>query len=336
LSSTPVDPYVDPDLETTAGLDLPFDNVETLDMENTLSPYKTPKKQEKESRKNAREASVESKTKKYKKPSGKYITIEDLETTINFTSDLTGDEKQYILYDSKNKTNKKPVITERLENVFKRKFKEDNVDATPESAVPTYESTYEDMPPLIPYSDEKETTEGSGIKRLKFKIPKRKRRIVGGGLKPPQMVIDEAKYPLPNEKLTIDLARLKRDNVIAIKYKTNKNCPPSLKVQHVSQSCSDIILDIVKNKYDKRFFKLLSPIEKKLVEDFVLLAKYNIEVDSELSKDFRENYDILYGEFMSGNDNKEIKSKLKQYILYGMKTGKLRKSEGMQILVQMS
>lgn len=39
---------------------------------------------------------------------------------------------------------------------------------------------------------------------------------------------------------------------------------------------------------------------------------------------------------MSGNDNKEIKSKLKQYILYGMKSGKLRKSEGMQILVQMS
>jgi len=51
-------------------------------------------------------------------------------------------------------------------------------------------------------------------------------------------------------------------------------------------------------------------------------------VDGDLSKDFRENYDILYGEFMSGNDNKEIKAKLKQYILYGYENWKIKKKWG--------
>ena len=38
---------------------------------------------------------------------------------------------------------------------------------------------------------------------------------------------------------------------------------------------------------------------------------------------------------MSGNDNKEIKAKLKEYTIFGMKTGRLTKAEAMATLVQL-
>ena len=39
---------------------------------------------------------------------------------------------------------------------------------------------------------------------------------------------------------------------------------------------------------------------------------------------------------MSGNYSKEIKAKLKEYTLFGMKTGRRNKSEAMTTLVQLS
>jgi hypothetical protein len=333
LSSEPQPVYAEPSLETTADITgLPFDDVETGDMEKILTPMKTPKKGDRESRKTSRDAFVESRLRLYKKDSGAFFKTEILVDKIQNSSDFTGDEKNVILYDPKtSKQLLKNQIQTNLEKMYNRKYRPDKVDETPEG-VPMMADIYsggEEMPPLEAY-------EGGSVKRVKFRIPRKKRRrIVGGGYKP-VMAINEERYQLPNEKLTLDLARLKRDNVLSIKYKKNNNCPPNLKVQKVSQNFSDIVQDIIREKYDKRFFKLLSPIEKKILEDFVQLAKIQIDVDGDLSKDFRENYDILYGEFMSGNDNKEIKAKLKQYILYGMKTGKLRKSEGMALLIQMS
>ncbi len=33
------------------------------------------------------------------------------------------------------------------------------------------------------------------------------------------------------------------------------------------------------------------------------------------------------GEYRSGNDNNDVKAKLKEYILYGLNLGKIRRSE---------
>jgi len=140
-------------------------------------------------------------------------------------------------------------IQSKIEKIYNRKYRPDKVDETPEG-VPMMADIYgggEEMPPLEAY-------EGGSVKRVKFRIPRKKRRrIVSGGCKP-VMAINEERYQLPNEKLTLDSVRLNRDNVLSIKYKKNNNCAPNLKVQKVSQNFGDIIQNIIREKYDKRFF----------------------------------------------------------------------------------
>ena len=90
------------------------------------------------------------------------------------------------------------------------------------------------------------------------------------------------------------------------------------------------------NKYDPRFYKLLNPSEKELVKDFIKITKNKIDADPNETEEFNKNYEILYSQIMSGNDSKDIKAKLKEYTLFGMKTGRLNKTEAMTTLVQLS
>ena len=146
---------------------------------------------------------------------------------------------------------------------------------------------------------------------------------LGLGLTRKNVITDE--FALPNNRLKIDGEKLRNNNILKLKYKSNNNAHPNLKFQRVSQTLSDILYDIIKGKYDERFYKLLNPMEKELVKSFIKACKYNIDVDKNESDEFNKNYEILYSQIMSGNDSKEIKSKLKEYTIYGLKTGRLSK-----------
>jgi hypothetical protein len=109
-----------------------------------------------------------------------------------------------------------------------------------------------------------------------------------------------------------------------------------MKIQRISQNLSDILYDTIKGKYHPRFYKLLNPMEKELVNDFIRICTYEIDVDPDETEDFNKNYEILCSQIMSGNDNKEIKAKLKEYTLFGMKTGRLHKADAMATLVALT
>ena len=125
--------------------------------------------------------------------------------------------------------------------------------------------------------------------------------------------------------MKIDGEKLRNNNILKLKYKSNNNAHPNLKFQRVSQTLSDILYDIIKGNYDERFTKLLNPMEKELLKAFIKACRYNINVNSSETDEFNKNYEILYSQIMSGNDSKEIKSKLKEYTIYGLKTGRLSK-----------
>ena len=124
--------------------------------------------------------------------------------------------------------------------------------------------------------------------------------------------------------------------VVNTRFGTKPHAHPNLKIQRVSQSLSDVLYDILNNKYDPRFYKLLNPSEKELVKDFIRITKNKIDADPYETEEFNKNYEILYSQIMSGNDSKVIKEKLKEYTLFGMKTGRLNKSEAMTTLLQLS
>jgi len=148
---------------------------------------------------------------------------------------------------------------------------------------------------------------------------------LGLGLSRKNVITDE--FTLPNNRLKIDGDKLRNNNILKLKYKSNNNSHPNIKFQRVSQTLSDILYDIIKGKYDERFYKLLNPMEKELVKSFIKACKYNIDVDKNESDEFNKNYEILYSQIMSGNDSKEIKSKLKEYTIYGLKSGRLSRND---------
>jgi hypothetical protein len=143
----------------------------------------------------------------------------------------------------------------------------------------------------------------------------------------------------PNEhdlgKFFLDKAKLE-NNILALKYKSTRNTHPNLRLQRISTDVKDVIMDIIKGEYDDRLFRKLKPVEKQLINNLVRICHMPIELDPNETKRFQQQYELLLGEFRSGNDNKELKAKLKEYILYGLNEGKIRKHEAYDTLYELS
>jgi hypothetical protein len=139
---------------------------------------------------------------------------------------------------------------------------------------------------------------------------------------------DLGKFYLEKDKL--------ENNILALKYKSTRNTHPNLRLMRISNDVKEVIIDIIKGKYDERLFRKLKPLEKDIVNNVVMLCKLPIDLDPNETKQFQKQYEILVGEYRSGNDNNEVKAKLKEYILYGLNLGKIRRSEALNLLYELS
>jgi len=45
---------------------------------------------------------------------------------------------------------------------------------------------------------------------------------------------------------------------------------------------------------------------------------------------------VLVGELQAGNDNPQIRAKLKEYVILGLKTGRIKKADGLELLMQLT
>ena len=90
------------------------------------------------------------------------------------------------------------------------------------------------------------------------------------------------------------------------------------------------------DKYNERLFTQLNPNDKRVFKRFVKGIKLDISINDDTEKEFQKNYQILKGEFQSGNDSPEIKNALKKYILEGLAENKINKNECHFLLYQLS
>ncbi len=102
--------------------------------------------------------------------------------------------------------------------------------------------------------------------------------------------------------------------MIELRFKNNNVLHPYLRTR-LSQDATNVVKDIMNNKYDERFMKLLDPHERELIKNFVNLCKYPVVLDKKESEDFNNEFQVLKGEILSGNDNPSIKNKLKKYLV---------------------
>ena len=76
--------------------------------------------------------------------------------------------------------------------------------------------------------------------------------------------------------------------------------------------------------------------DKRLVKRFAKCVKMSLDLDDDLDKEFQKEYEILLGEYQSGNDSPEIKSKLKRFVVQAIQENLIPRHQAMMLLFQLS
>jgi hypothetical protein len=126
-----------------------------------------------------------------------------------------------------------------------------------------------------------------------------------------------------------------------VKYKSLGQVP-KFKPIPVSDIFRDFILDLLENgKPNSRVYSQISPEERKYFEEMSIgagvwnglgLKRTTTSTDEEEAKRF----ELLKGELMAGNDNPKIVSELRRLVVKMMSDGRIRKSQGVDLLMELS
>ena len=115
------------------------------------------------------------------------------------------------------------------------------------------------------------------------------------------------------QKFYIDMKKLHNNNILCIKYYSTKNF--KLSPISINNDVKNIILDIVKNDFNKRLYDKLNEDEQKIILRFVNIMDYNINIQDNGLEKLYNQFEILRGEYLSGNDSIIIKKQLRKYII---------------------
>ena len=154
---------------------------------------------------------------------------------------------------------------------------------------------------------------------------KKKKRIVGKGISqhPKKIVVN---------KFSVNMEKLK-NNILNVQYTSCRGSVPSMKIERISDDVKSVLMDILENQYNSKLFDKLLSDDQRIISNFVRTLKIpNINMDN-FDKKYQHEYEVLLGEVRSGNDNEQIKKKLKQYILRGISENLIPRAQGLnQIL----
>ena len=184
------------------------------------------------------------------------------------------------------------------------------------------------------------TTEMGGVGLSGFarkRIDPRYARVVGRGLtltEEPKKFYEFGKYMLSMPHL--------QNNVLKVKYLHNGGEVPSFKSTKISSDMTDFLEDLCENgKMNERQLNKLSSQEKrvfsKLINQSGLYGQLKVRLlknpDEEKEE---ERFELIKGEFISGNDNPVIIKELKHLIIKFMTEGRIPKNQGNDLLFQLS
>jgi hypothetical protein len=111
------------------------------------------------------------------------------------------------------------------------------------------------------------------------------------------------------------------DNILLIKYKKSYAPVPSLRRTIISDELKDMIIYLFDTgEIDYQSGQKLSKSEKDIFDLLIIKAglktqlKYNKEKMKDTAEDIIEEFNILKGQIIAGNDNPEIKDKIKDVL----------------------
>ena len=127
-----------------------------------------------------------------------------------------------------------------------------------------------------------------------------------------------------------------KDNLLSIKYSKNEAPHTQLRPRSISTALRGLIEDVIANNYNEKVYNMLEDDDKRTFKKIVKVLKLPIDTYDDLDKEYQKNYELLKGQFLSGNNSPEVKAALRKYIVEGMNEGKLNRSESMFLLYQLS
>ena len=134
---------------------------------------------------------------------------------------------------------------------------------------------------------------------------------------------------------------MEQQDLLNVKYKSLGQIP-KFKPIPVSDVFRDFILDLLENgKPNGRVYTQIPTDERKYFEEMSIgagvwnslgLKRTTTSTDEEESKRF----ELLRGEYLAGNNNPKVISELRKLVVKMMNDGRIRKSQGVELLMELS
>lgn len=131
------------------------------------------------------------------------------------------------------------------------------------------------------------------------------------------------------------------NNILNVKYQSTGRIP-SLTPTAVSDGMKDFIFDLLETgRSNQRVFDILPIDERKLFEKVAVGAGVFKELGlkktrtQEDQKDL-ERFDLLRGEYLAGNNSQSLQKELRRLIVKFMNDGKIHRTEGVNLLMDLS
>jgi hypothetical protein len=177
-------------------------------------------------------------------------------------------------------------------------------------------------------------TLGRGIMTRKYS--KKTEAKVGRGLS-----IKETPSYKQYGKYAIHIPQLEQQDILNVKYKSLGGIP-KFKPVAVSDIFRDFILDLLETgKTNVRVYNQIPTEERKLFEEMSIgagvwnslgLKRTTTNTDDEENKRF----ELLKGEYTAGNNNPKVISELRRLVVKMIGDGRIRRSQGVELLMELS
>jgi hypothetical protein len=142
-------------------------------------------------------------------------------------------------------------------------------------------------------------------------------------------------------KYAIHIPQLEQQDLLNVKYKSLGGIP-KFKPIPVSDIFRDFLLDLLEGgKVNQRVYLQIEPKERKVFEEMAIgaglwnslgLKRTTTSTDEE----DRKRFELLKGEYIAGNNSPKVLQELRRLVVKFINEGKIRKSEGMNLLMELS
>jgi hypothetical protein len=232
-----------------------------------------------------------------------------------------------------NRNNRNPNIThDELKELFERKHKKNADDNALDFSL--FKSQYLSTPKTYPSTNSKPVT----TRRIKIKT-------TGKGIQLEPLRIQQRiikhKQVFNNNKYAIDIKKLKK-NILDLKYVKNANHVATFQPIEISNNLKYIIDNIIKDHYnlETETFDDLNTTEIRILKRlFKFLNIHNAPLETNSKNDgnsIQQNFEIAYGSFLAGNNNKELIKELTQYVKLALHENTISKKDGYEILTRLN